>query len=87
LYVTVGGSMPRLFQGLISWPLIAVTTSKRIRVLALKPNKGLAYMNELFESGAVVPVIDRVYDLPETRDAFHYFRRSQHHGKIVVHVS
>lgn len=87
LYVTVGGSMPRLFQGLLLWPWIAMTSSKRVRVLALKPNKGLAHMNELFESGHVTPVIDRSYDLTETREAFHNFMASRHKGKIVVQVS
>jgi NADPH:quinone reductase-like Zn-dependent oxidoreductase len=87
MYVTVGGAMPRLFQGLLLWPWIAMTTSKRVRILALKPNKGLAYMNELFESGAVIPVIDRLYDLTETREAFRSFTTAQHKGKIVVHVS
>ena len=87
MYVTVGGPMPRLFQGLLLWPWIAVTSSKRVRILALKPNKGLAYMNELFESGAVVPVIDRLYGLTETREAFRSFTAAKHKGKIVVHVS
>jgi len=85
-YVTVGGSMPRLFQGLLSWPWIAMTTSKRIRVLALKPNKGLAYMNELFEAGTVVPVIDRSYELTQIAEAFRHFGAGQHKGKVVVTV-
>ena len=79
--------MPRLFQGLLLWPWIAMTSSKRMRILALKPNKGLAYMNELFESGAVIPVIDRLYDLTASREAFRDFMAAQHKGKIVVQVS
>lgn len=86
-YVTVGGSMPRLFQGLAGWPWIAMTSSKRIRILALKPNKGLAYMNELFESGAVVPVIDGSYTLNQVPDAFRHFGSGQHKGKVVVTVA
>ncbi len=27
---------------LLLWPLFAMTTDKRLRILALKPNKGLA---------------------------------------------
>jgi len=86
VYVTVGGSMARLFQGLAWWPWIAMTSDKRIRVLALKPNKGLAYMNELFESGSVLPVIDRTYALSQTSEAFRYFAAGQHKGKLVVTV-
>lgn len=86
VYVTVGGSMPRLFQGLLSWPWIAVTTSKRVRLLALKPNKGLAYMNELFEMGAVVPVIDGTYNLSQVPEAFRRFAAGEHKGKLVITV-
>lgn len=86
VYVTVGGSMPRLFQGLLWWPWIAMTSSKRIRILALKPNQGLAYINELFESGSVVPVIDRSYKLSEVPEAFRHFGEGQHKGKVVITV-
>ncbi len=86
MYVTVGGSMARLFQGLLWWPWIAMTTNKRIRILALKPNKGLAYMNELFESGTVVPVIDRSYKLSQVPEAFRRFGEGQHKGKVVITV-
>ncbi|MDP9177330.1 MAG: NAD(P)-dependent alcohol dehydrogenase [Gemmatimonadota bacterium] len=86
VYVTVGGSMGRLFQGLMGWPWIAMTTSKRMRILALKANKGLAYMNELFESGTVVPVIDGSYKLSQVPEAFRYFGEGQHKGKVVITV-
>lgn len=78
--------MARLFQGLLWWPWIAMTTSKRIRILALKPNKGLAYMNELFESGTVVPVIDGSYKLSQVPEAFRHFGEGQHKGKVVITV-
>ncbi len=87
MYVTVGGSMARLFQGLLWSPWIALTTRKRIRILALKPNKGLSYMNALFESGAVVPVIDRTYTLSQVGEAFRRFSGGEHRGKLVVTVA
>lgn len=86
VYVTVGGSMARLFQGLLLGPWIAMTTSKRVRILALKPNKGLAYMNELFEAGSVVPVIDRSFTLSQVPEAFRHFGAGQHKGKVVITV-
>ncbi|HYN81871.1 MAG TPA: NAD(P)-dependent alcohol dehydrogenase [Gemmatimonadaceae bacterium] len=86
VYVTVGGSMGRLVQGLLCWPWFAMTSDKRIRILALKPNKGLAYMNELFESGAVVPVIDGSYELSQVPEAFRHFGAGQHKGKVVITV-
>ncbi|HEY3349764.1 MAG TPA: NAD(P)-dependent alcohol dehydrogenase [Thermoanaerobaculia bacterium] len=85
-YVTVGGSMARLFQGLLLWPWIALTTNKKIRLLALKPNKDLVYMCELFEAGKVVPVIDGHYGLADVPEAFRYFGSGLHKGKIVITV-
>ena len=83
-YVTVGGSMARLFQALLLWPWIALTTKKSIRLVVLKPNKDLAYMTELFAAGKVVPVIDGPYALSETPEAFRYFGAGRHKGKVVV---
>jgi NADPH:quinone reductase-like Zn-dependent oxidoreductase len=83
-YVTVGGSMPRLFQALLLWPWISMTQHKNIRLLALKPNDGLADMKELFEAGKVVPVIDGPYKLSEVPKAFRHFGEGRHKGKVVI---
>jgi NADPH:quinone reductase-like Zn-dependent oxidoreductase len=85
-YVTVGGSMARLFQALLMWPWISMTTSKRIRIVALKPNRDLAHMRDLFEAGKVVPVIDGPYKLSEVPDAFRHFGAGLHKGKVVITV-
>ena len=83
-YVTVGGSMGRLWQAMVLWPWIAMTTRKKIRVVALKQNKDLAYMKELYEAGKVAPVIDGPYKLSEVPEAFRYFGEGRHKGKIVI---
>lgn len=84
IYVTVGGSMLRLFQALLLWPWISMTTSKRIGIVKLKPNKDLAYMKELFEAGKVIPVIDGPYTLSEVPKAFRHFGEGKHKGKVVI---
>jgi NADPH:quinone reductase-like Zn-dependent oxidoreductase len=76
--------MPRLFQALVLGPWLSVTRGKSIRVLALKPNKGLAHMSELFEAGEVVPVIDGPYKLSEVPKAFRHFGEGRHKGKVVI---
>jgi NADPH:quinone reductase-like Zn-dependent oxidoreductase len=83
-YVTVGGSMARLFQALLLSPWISMTQNKNIRLLALKPNRGLAYMKELFEAGKVVPVIDGPYELSEVPKAFRHSGEGRHKGKVVI---
>ena len=83
-YVTVGGSMARLFQALLLGPWIWMTKRKSIRIVALKPNKGLAYMKELVEARQVVPVIDGPYTLSEVPEAFRHFGDGRHKGKVVI---
>ncbi|HET6722688.1 MAG TPA: zinc-binding dehydrogenase, partial [Chitinophagaceae bacterium] len=57
---------------------------KYIRIVALKTNKDLAYMNKLFESGKVKPVIDGPYKLDEVPEAFRLFAKGEHKGKLVI---
>jgi NADPH:quinone reductase-like Zn-dependent oxidoreductase len=86
VYVTVGGSLARLLQALLLGPWISMTRKKNIRIVALKPNKDLAYMNGLFETGKVKPVIDGPYRLDEVPDAFRVFAKGDHKGKIVITI-
>ena len=84
VYVTLGGSMTRIFQALLLGPLISMISKKNIHVVGLKPNKDLAYMNELFEAGKVKPMIDGPYRLSEVPEAIRYFGEGNHKGKIVI---
>jgi NADPH:quinone reductase-like Zn-dependent oxidoreductase len=84
IYATVGGNTPRLLQILVLGPLISRLSNKHVRVVAFKPNKDLAYMNELFEAGKLVPVIDRLYKLADVPEAFPLFGTGKHKGKIIV---
>jgi len=86
MYVTVGGSIPRLLQALILGPFISMISSKKIRIVALKANKDLAYMNELFEAGKIRPLIDGSYPLEESPAAFRRFGEGVHKGKIVITI-
>jgi NADPH:quinone reductase-like Zn-dependent oxidoreductase len=84
IYVTVGGSISRLFQALFLKPWISMIRKKHIRIVALKPNKDLGYMNELFEAGKLKPVIDGPYKLDEVTKAFSLFGKGSHKGKVVI---
>ncbi len=84
VYVTVGGSMARIFQALLLGPLISMISKKHIRILALKPNKDLAYISELFEAGKIKPVIDGPYKLSEVPEALRHFGKGHHTGKIII---
>ena len=84
VYVTVGGSISRLLQALLLGPLISMIYKKHIRIVSLKTNKDLIFMNELFESGKVKPVIDGPYKLDEFQEAFTIFDKAEHKGKVVI---
>ena len=86
IYVTAGGSVARLLQAFLLGPLISMFSKKSIRIVALKPNKDLAYMNELFEAGKITSVIDGPYKLSEVPEALRYFGEGNHKGKVVITV-
>jgi NADPH:quinone reductase-like Zn-dependent oxidoreductase len=84
IYVTVGGSLSRLFQALILAPFISLTRKKSIRIVSLKPNKDLLYINEMFNAGKLRPLIDGPYMLEQIQTAFMLFGKSEHKGKVVI---
>jgi len=85
-YVTVGGSIPRLLQILLLAPLVSLITKKKVVIVALKPNKDLAYISKLFEEGKVRPLIDGPYKLDEVPMGFRLFGKGLHKGKVVFTV-
>lgn len=85
-YITVGGSIPHLLQAFLCSPLISLFTNKKVSIVALKANKDLDYMSQLFESGQVRPIIEGPYKLEETPEAFRIFSRGEHQGKMVITV-
>lgn len=86
-YLTVGGSIPRLLQTVALFPWIKAVSKKNVRLIVLKTNKDLEYMKQLFEAGQVKPVIDGPWNFAETPEAFAYFGRAEHKGKVVVRVA
>ena len=86
IYVMVGGATARILQAMLLGPLISMATRKKMTVLAHKPNKDLAFMEELFESGKVKPAVDKRYPISEVPEALRYFGEGLHRGKIVINM-
>jgi NADPH:quinone reductase-like Zn-dependent oxidoreductase len=63
-----------------------MTGNKKMGIVMWKPNnkEDLAILEELFEAGKVVPVIDRHYPLNETAEALQYLEEGHARGKIVI---
>ncbi|NPV40530.1 MAG: zinc-binding dehydrogenase [Anaerolineae bacterium] len=45
-----------------------------------------SFLKGLLESGQVKPVIDSVYPLERTADAFRYYEREHPRGKVVIRI-
>ena len=86
VYVTVGGHLNRLLQTLLFGPFIKLVSKKYFRLVALKTNKDLDYMNKLFEAGKLRSVIDGPYKLEQLAEAFRHFEKAAHKGKIVITI-
>ena len=85
-YITVGGSMNRLYEIAVLNPLISLFTGKKLSVLIHQPNKGLAQLSNLVEKGHIKPVVDGPYRLDEIPELIQYFGEGRHLGKIVVEI-
>lgn len=48
--------------------------------------EGLNELSLLFEENKITPIIDKVFPLEETADAFRYFGEGNFKGKIVISV-
>jgi NADPH:quinone reductase-like Zn-dependent oxidoreductase len=85
-YVTVGGSMPRIVQMLLMGWWIKHLGNKHMKLLGLKPNRGLKDITELVETGAVTPRVGEVFPLQNVVQALDTFAASTHTGKIVLSI-
>ncbi|MFC1946551.1 NAD(P)-dependent alcohol dehydrogenase [Chloroflexota bacterium] len=84
IYVSAGGAMKQVFQGMIG-PLVSKIGSRKLTFLMHRPDqKDLTIMKELIEADTVKPVIDRSYPLEETADAFLYYAQGKTRGKVVI---
>ena len=87
IYVLVGGSVFRIFQGMLMAPLVSRLGRKKMRFFIAKIiQKDLVILKELMEAGKVVPVIDRRYVLKDAAEAFRYLEQRHARGKIVLTV-
>lgn len=86
-YVVAGGSMLQLFQAGLHRQRASKTGRQRTCVVSLvQSQKDFFFMNELLESGKIMPVIDGRYPLSKTAEAFWYFEKEHAKGKVVITV-
>ncbi len=81
-------SLGLLFQGAFLGPWMSFVGNKKISLMgSVKPNqKDMDFVNELVESGKVVPVIDKRYPLSEVAEAIRYLEEGHASGKVVINT-
>ncbi len=86
-YYLAGGSVATIFQILLLRPWISMIESKKVRILAVRPNiEDVDFMKELIEAGKVTPAIDKTYPLSEVPKAIGFVGEGHARGKVVVSV-
>ena len=86
-YVVVGGSIARIFQVMIFGSLISKLTGWNILPLASTPNQtDLLALKSMIESGTIVPIIDRTYNLSEVPIAIRRLEERKVCGKIAIRL-
>ncbi len=86
VFSMIGGSMGGLLLQLAFFgSLISKFSGKKLGIMGYRPSrKDLEELNLLFEQGKLNPVIDKIFSLQETAEAFHYFRKGEFIGKIII---
>jgi NADPH:quinone reductase-like Zn-dependent oxidoreductase len=86
-YVVVGGSITRIFQVMIFGSLISKLTGRNILPLASNPSQtDLLALKSMIESGTIVPIIDRTYNLGEVPIALRRLEERKVSGKISIRL-
>ena len=86
-YVVAGGTMRQLFQAMLRRRGNNGSGQKTHVVDLQQSQEDLLFMTGLIESGQVMPVIDAVYPLTQTADAFRNYENEHARGKIVIGIN
>ncbi len=89
VFSMIGGSMGGLLLRMMAIePILAKFGSKKLGIMGYRPNRAdLELMNQLFEEGKFIPVIDKTFSLEATAGAFRYFGEGNFKGKIVIKIA
>lgn len=85
-FVMVGGSPGSILQTALLGSLVTKFGKKKVGLLLHKPNEGLKDMITLFQTGKVIPVIERCFKLTEVPNALRLQGEGNAKGKIMINV-
>lgn len=82
--VSVIGILSGLSEAIDLRPILM--NNIRIQGIFVGAKTVFSAMNRVVEHGEIRPVIDRVFDFHEAKDAFSYLESAQHFGKVCIRV-
>lgn len=88
VFTMIGGSMTGLlFQMMLVQPVLSIFRQKKLGIMGYRVSQeGLNELSLLFEENKITPIVDKVFLLEETADAFRYFLKGNFKGKVVISV-
>lgn len=89
VFAMIGGSMGwLLFQMMLIQPILSKFRKKKLGIMGYKPNrKDLEELNQIVVENKIKVVIDKVFPLSETANAFRYFESNNFKGKIIISIT
>ena len=86
-YISVGGEMRQVMQGLLVGPMLSLLSSQTLASFYQRPSQqDLEEMTDLIEAGKVKPVIDCVFPFEQTVQALEYYDTGRSQGKVVIQI-
>lgn len=88
VFAMIGGSMGGfLLQMMLLQPLFSIFRKKKLGIMGYRVSQeGLDELSRLFDENKITPIIDKIFPLDETADAFRYFGEGNFKGKIVISI-
>jgi NADPH:quinone reductase-like Zn-dependent oxidoreductase len=84
ILAVIGGKVPSILK--VALAGIFRVGNKTVGIVVHKPNKDLALILNLIETGKIKTVIDRNYNLEDIQEAFRFYGSGEHKGKIAILV-
>lgn len=85
-YLTVGGRPGKLIQLVFFKIFAGLFSSKRLHLLALKPNEGLDIILEKIKKSDLQKCMDGPYNFDQIPWAVQYFGNGLHSGKVIISI-
>jgi NADPH:quinone reductase-like Zn-dependent oxidoreductase len=88
IYVMSGGAISQMFQAALLGPMLSRKSGRQFRTAANRPDQqALQFLMSLTRDGRLRPVIDSYFPLESSAEAFHYFKKGESKGKIIIQVN